>query len=349
MRMPDNIYMNICKVFQEMYKNKWEPDVLNTIEVGSRGSSMTCRYQITLPEGVKQVVFSYYDAVVYDAIYTLYRENYSKFTLTDLIRVMSGDERIRFYCTGDKVQKREQRLRDSLERLRNTAIAIDYSEEVRMRELKDEKGKPLEGFVADYLVPVAAEKKGKTYWFLEDREFPVYKYAEDIGQMICVPREMLAPSELLKKVIADEEFQNSEEGKKLLEAVKFSSTDEIILLKRILIQRLEIMRNTKNNIDARRIRYYGVKPNEGIFPQAGIYRENFAQDIKFVSDRGKVRFESRGWKNKVCAINKKICAILDIYRKCGYVTDYEVLRKEPRALVRGIEILGEIKKPGVGK
>ena len=142
----------------------------------------------------------------------------------------------------------------------------------------------------------------------------------------------------------DQEFQDSEEGKKLLENVKFSSTDEMILLKRILIQRLEIMRNSRNNADGRRIRYYAMKADEGILPMADIRRENFEQDIRFVSDRGKVRFESRGWKNKVHAVNKKLCAILDIYKKCGYVTEYELLRNEPRSLVRGLEILGEIKK-----
>ena len=42
-----------------------------------------------------------------------------------------------------------------------------------MRNMQDEKGKPLEGFVADYLVPVAVEKNGKAYWFLEGRELPV--------------------------------------------------------------------------------------------------------------------------------------------------------------------------------
>ena len=174
-----------------------------------------------------------------------------------------------------------------------------------MRNMQDEKGKPLEGFVADYLVPVAVEKNGKAYWFLEGRELPVYKYAEDIGQMISVPRELLDPAGLLKTMFPAKEFQESEEGKKLLENVKFSSTDEMILLKRILIQRLEIMRNSRNNADGRRIRYYAIKKEEGILPMAGIYRENFEQDIRFVSDRGKVRFESRGWKNKVHAVNKK--------------------------------------------
>lgn len=349
MKIPDNIYMNICKVFQEIYKNKFELNELNIANVGSRGKNMTCRYRITIPEEMQSVTFSYYDAVVYDAVYTLYRANCSKFTLTDLIRVMSGDERVRFYRTKDKVQKREQRLRDSLEKLRNATITIDYSEEVQMRDLKDEKGKPLEGFVADYLVPVAVEKNGKAYWFLEGRELPVYKYAEDIGQMISVPRELLDPVALLKTMFPDPEFQDSEEGKKLLENVKFSSTDEMILLKRILLQRLEIMRNSRNSADGRRIRYYSVKKEEGILPMAGIYRENFEQDIRFVSDRGKVRFESRGWKNKVHAVNKKLCAILDIYKKCGYVTEYELLRNEPRSLVRGLEILGEIKRVELGK
>lgn len=125
--------------------------------------------------------------------------------------------------------------------------------------------------------------------------------------MISVPRELLDPAALLKTMFPDQEFQDSEEGKKLLENVKFSSTDEMILLKRILIQRLEIMRNSRNNADGRRIRYYAMKADEGILPMADIRRENFEQDIRFVSDRGKVRFESRGWKNKVHAVNKN-CA-----------------------------------------
>ena len=50
MKIPDNIYMNICKVFQELYKNKFVPNELNIAEVGSRGKNMTCIYRITVPE-----------------------------------------------------------------------------------------------------------------------------------------------------------------------------------------------------------------------------------------------------------------------------------------------------------
>lgn len=101
MKIPDNIYMNICKVFQELYKNKFVPNELNIAEVGSRGKNMTCRYRITVPEEMESVTFSYYDAV-----YTLYRANCSKFALTDLLRVMSGDEKVRFYSTKGRIQEK---------------------------------------------------------------------------------------------------------------------------------------------------------------------------------------------------------------------------------------------------
>lgn len=45
MKIPDNIYMNICKVFQEIYKNKFELNELNIAEVGSRGK----KYDMQIP------------------------------------------------------------------------------------------------------------------------------------------------------------------------------------------------------------------------------------------------------------------------------------------------------------
>ena len=59
MKIPDNIYMNICKVFQEIYKNKFELNELNIAEVGSRGKNMTCRYRITVQKEMQNVKFSY--------------------------------------------------------------------------------------------------------------------------------------------------------------------------------------------------------------------------------------------------------------------------------------------------
>lgn len=358
MQIPDNCYMNICKVFQEIYKNKFEYDTINHTEVGSRNRSMNCQYMVVPPNDASDHSFSYYDAVVYDAVYTIYRTNTPKFTLTDLIRVMAGDEQIRFYATKSCIQKREQRLRDSMYRLMHTSITIDYSDEVQKRNLVDETGAPLSGFITDYLLPVAADTDGRVFWFLEDRELPLYRYAQDIRQIIQFPKELLAPTTLLQTLfpeyLSESDLQSSgndadrafaEEIQHLVRRLNFSSTDELMLLKHLLIQRLEIIGNSKNKINKSRIRYYGTGLDDGIFPMAGIRRENFAQTEPFTSDRGKIRSESRGWKNKVHTVNEKLCAILDAYKVCGYITDYTLLRNEPRSLVRGIEILGTITKP----
>lgn len=362
MQLPDTSYMNICKVFQEVYKNKFTPDVIQKTDVGSRGKSMICQYMVSplpeLTEHLSDLSFSYYDAAVYDAIYTIYRTNTPKFSLTDVIRIMSGDARIRFYHSKDGVQKREQRLRDSLYRLMHTTITIDYTEEVQKRHLTDENGVPLQGFAADYLLPIATEKDSTTFWFLEGRELPLYQYAQDIRQIISIPTVLLSPAALLQTSfpnvsenfqqtdasIPQKESSESQEIHTLLKRLNFSTTDELMLLKRLLIQRLEIIGNAKNNFSKNIIRYYGMRPEEGIFPAAGIRKENFAKEEPFTSDRGKIRSESRGWKNKVHNVNEKICTILDAYKKCGYITDYTLLRNEPRGLVRGIEIVGEVNK-----
>lgn len=362
MQLPDTSYMNICKVFQEVYKNKFTPNIIQSAEVGSRGKSMICQYMITplpeLTEHLTDLSFSYYDAAVYDAVYTIYRTNARKFSLTDVIRIMSGDARIRFYHSKNGVQKREQRLRDSLYRLMHTTITIDYTEEVQKRHLTDENGVPLQGIAADYLLPIATEKDSTTFWFLEGRELPLYQYAQDIRQIISIPTVLLSPAALLQtrfsNVSTDSEQTNVsvstedtaelQEIRALLKRLNFSTTDELMLLKRLLIQRLEIMGNTKNNFAKNVIRYYGIRPEEGIFPAASIRKENFAQEEPFTSDRGKIRSESRGWKNKVHNVNEKICAILDAYKKCGYITDYTLLRNGTRGLVRGIEIIGDVKK-----
>lgn len=351
MKMPENIYINICKVSQEVFKNKFNLNRINRIKLGERNAeSMFCEYRVSRRDQVQNIEFSYYDAVVCDAVYTIYRTNCNKFTITDLIRVMTGDATARFYHQKDKMQKREKRLLDSLERLMNTCITIDYSDEAKKRKMKDEQGKQLDPekcYAGNFLVPLHT-KDGKVFWFLQYKgtpiELPLYKYAEKNGQIICVPRKLLAPSEFLQTALKDKKFIASEEGQKLLSDVNFSNTDEMMLLKRILIQRLEVMGNTKNNVVNRKILYYGTGSNKGILPLAGIVEDNFAPDEKFDDTEKKVRCESRSWKNKVYNVNKKLCGILEVYKKCGYITDYKLLRigDDPKAMVRGVEILGNI-------
>ncbi len=62
-----------------------------------------------------------------------------------------------------------------------------------MRELKDDKGKPLEGFVADYLIPVAVEKTEKHTSFWKEGSFRSINMQKISGRTISVSRELLDP------------------------------------------------------------------------------------------------------------------------------------------------------------
>ena len=317
--LPENTYINICKLAQEIYKNHYSLDQLNRLEVGSKKRPMCCTYMLDVPEEFRMEGFSYYDSAVCDAVYTLYKYQYENITLNDIIRVMAYDEKIRFFYQKAQPQKREARLRRSLEKLRTTGIVIDFRDEVEKRALTDSEGQPLLGLLADHILPLEPDSDGKTFWFAEGKKLPVYAYAETIGQIICVPEKLIAP-----------------------EKYPFSNTDEVILLRRILIQRIEAMANEKNRMGGRKIRYYGNGTEEGIFPLIGVKKENFSQEPVHKKGSDRVRYESRGWKNKVHDLDKKVGIILDTYKKYGYIEDYESLKNTPRELVRGVEIKGEI-------
>ncbi|MDD5804543.1 hypothetical protein ACTQWG_01160 [Blautia sp. HCP3S3_H10_1] len=319
MWLPANTYINICKLAQEIFKNHYKTGCRNTIEVGSRNRPMTCTYLLDMPESVAQKGFTFYDSVVHDAIYTLQRYGKERITLTDILRIMAYDDKLRLFYQKDTPQKRELRLREAVEKLMSTGIAIDFREEVKKRNLVDSEGKLISGILADKMVPLEADEDGKTFWFIEGKKLPVFQYAEYIKQIICVPGTLMTP-----------------------EKYPFSNTDEVILLKRILIQRLEIMANEKNHLKSQKIRYYGEGKEDGILPLIGIKKENFAQEEVHQRKTSRVRYESRGWKNKVHDLDKKVQIILEAYKKCGYIEDYVPLRNGPRELVRGVEILGEI-------
>ena len=325
MWIPENTYINICKVAQEIYKNHYQEDRLNIISVGTAYRPMNCSYMLEIPEEYRAQGFSYYDNVVCDAIYTLYKYEQSRITPGDILQIMTMDEKARFYYTKGTVQKREKRLRESLKKLMNTRIVIDFREEVRLRELIDESGNLLEGLAGGALLPLEEAEEGKAYYFQEGRTLPVYQYAETIKQIIRVPKELISPYGVLEKL-------------------EFSSTDEVIQLKRILIQRLEIMGNTRNNTNGQRIRYYGNGKEDGILPLIGIRKENFSMESTVSAKTGREKIESRGWKNKVHDVDKKVCQILDAYKECGYIEDYTQLRNGARGLVRGIEILGKVNR-----
>lgn len=161
------------------------------------------------------------------------------------------------------------------------------------------------------------QKRENLDYFQEGRALPVYQYAETI-------RQIIPGAERIDQSIWE-----------WLEKLEFSSTDEVIQLKRILIQRLEIMGNTRNNTNGQRIRYYGNGKEDGILPLIGIRKENFSMESTVSAKTGREKTESRGWKNKVHDVDKKVCQILDAYKECGYIEDYTQLRNGAQRAGKG--------------
>lgn len=180
MWLPENTYINICKLAQEIFKNHYKTGCKNTIEVGSRHKSMTCTYILDMPEELSKKGFNYFDSVVHDAIYTLQRSGKERITLTDILRIMAYDNSLRLYYQKEKPQKRELRLRESVEKLMGTGIAIEFKDEVKKRNLTDADGKLLSGILVGKMVPLEADDDGKTFCFTEGKSLPVFQYAEYI-------------------------------------------------------------------------------------------------------------------------------------------------------------------------
>ena len=122
-------------------------------------------------------------------------------------------------------------------------ITIDCTEELIARKVL-KKGQ--KAHLKSYLMPLRElevklgnQKIAKGYQLIEE---PVlYTYAEKVGQIINVPRSLLETKGEL------------------------SDTDEVIIIKRQLIKRIEAMKNSKNHIVSRKISYEWYDKNTNTF------------------------------------------------------------------------------------
>ena len=118
------------------------------------------------------------------------------------------------------------------------------------------------------------------------------------------------------------------------------NSDEILMLKHQIVQRLELLRNEKNRFTNRKIRYYYESHRkegdvDGLFATIGIRKEQFASDSS--------------WANKKQALDRQVHAILDYYCNIGYLENYVDAGigkgKIRRAGVIGVDLEGVIKDP----
>lgn len=236
-----------------------------------------------------------YDLAVMDAAYTLYVSGYPSFSTEMIARVMSGN------MDQNVTPQKAGAVTRALNKLKSIRIRIDCTEEMIARK-KIKKGQT--AHLESYLMPLEEvelklgnQKIVKGYQLL--KEPVLYSYAERIGQIINVPRSLLET----KGTIND--------------------TDEVVILKRYLIKRIEAMKNEKNNVASRRISYEwydkNTKSSKGMLSELGYRQEDF-----------------NNWREKKSKIHKMVKTILNAFTAEKYIKSFSEVIEGRR--LNGIDI-----------
>ena len=247
-----------------------------------------------------------YDMAVMDAVYTMLVNGAVAFTPEMVVRIMSGN-----FDQDVKPQKAGAVTR-SLHKLSLIRISIDCTNELRARKKidKDQTAK-----LTSYLMPLREidiqsanhQTVMKGYQLIEK---PVlYTYAESIKQIIDVPTELLT--------ITDESGSGH-----------LSDTDDVIVIKRAIIRRIELMKDPKNSISNDVIRYERYDPmsgtKKGFFAMLGFDEANYKNP--------------KQWTKKRNSLHKIVTTILKDFTKEKYISGYEDV-KEGKQKVIGVKII----------
>lgn len=232
-----------------------------------------------------------YDLAVMDSVYTLYKNKCSSFTPEMVARVMSGNPK------ADVTPQKAGAVTRSLRKLALIRITLDCTEEYKARGIKIRSGG--KALYTDYLLPMSEVQlkavNGEVYLNgFALKEVPVlYDYAERIGRIASVPT-------------------------RLLNVPGINDTDDGILIKRYLIQKIEELKKARNKSELKKIIYYDSDIKQGAMTDLW-YDENYQNP-----------------RDKKAKLHKMILKALESFKKEKYVKTYKVLTKGKSII--GVEI-----------
>lgn len=231
------------------------------------------------------VAITPYDTAVMDTMYTMYTNGISAFSPEMAVRLLYGNPSLQV------TQLQKEALVNSVEKLSKILIEIDCTDELRKRhKLKEEESVVLRG----QLLPAQAQKvrpanHNSTVMGYRLTETPIlYQYANRIGQIACIPAELMRSNHT-------------------------RNTSEVMLLRRYLLRRIAIMKNSHNKVKSTRIvlSRYDVKTNtvKGLLPCLGYHEEDYAK-----------------WRSKKSKIHRAIKTILDELVEIGFIQGYSIVQ-----------------------
>lgn len=239
-----------------------------------------------------------YDLAVMDSVYTLYAAGTDTFTPGMVARVMSGN------LEQDVTKQKMEAVTAALRKLSRIRITIDCTDELIARgELKEGQTARM----TSYLMPVKEAEvlsaNLKTYlrgYHLLEKPV-LYEYAEDVRQLISVPTQLLCSDGV-------------------------SDTDDIVVMKRALIRRIEAMKSSRNSMRSDIIAYdredrdTGVR--KGLFATLGYDPASYSN-----------------WPKKRSQLHASVLKLLDGFVSSGYITSYEVVKAYGSRAIAGVRVV----------
>lgn len=232
-----------------------------------------------------------FDLAVMDSVYTLFKNSCTSFTPEMVARVMSGNVK------GDIKPQKAGAVTRSLRKLALIRVTLDCTEEYIERGINLREGD--QALYTDYLLPMSEVQlksvNGSVYINgFNLKEMPIlYDYAERIGRIASVPIG-------------------------LMHVPGITDTDDGILVRRYVIQRIEELKRARNKAKLNNIIYYDTERERGAMSELW-YSENF-----------------KNIRDKKAKLHKMVVKILDSFKKEQYIKDYiEIV--EGRSII-GVEI-----------
>lgn len=234
-----------------------------------------------------------YDLAVMDSVYTLFKNGCTSFTPEMIVRIMAGN------LKADVKPQKAGAVTKSLRKLALIRVTLDCTEEFKSRNIPIREGE--KALYTDYLLPMSeiqikAVNGNVRLNGFSLKEIPVlYDYAERIGRIATVP-------------VA------------LLEVPGITDTEDAILVKRYVIQRVEELKRARNKARLKNIIYYDTALEQGAMSDLW-----YDEDVK----------NSRDKKAK---LHKMILKVLENFKKEAYIKGYIVLTEGKSVLGVKIEI-----------
>lgn len=252
--VPDTHTINNTKVAQVIANNELCNRGPVAVRVSDDGKTTTL-VDVSGEMDVKKISggsINQMDLLIVDAIYSLLRNGQTVMTPMLIMRTILGDCSKRMRINDDDLDW----LRAEIDKMCKIRITINYEAEAKRRKIKGGEFLITSNFLNLDEVKIKLGNGDVTDAYVYNARFapPIYRYAEDVNQIITYPAKLLS------------------DGKTT------STKIDVVAIKNYIIKRIRTMKNPRNKVISHRIAFArydkNTKEDVGLMPALGLDASN---------------------------------------------------------------------------